>query len=336
MPSIAPLRAKYRSVLQAGREPWVENIGGALIQPNAVALLSTTAGPGRVQNFSIASFAAAASLGGWLGAPLAAVITPWKWMFWCLSILAAVIVGLLWILLPPETPVEHIIMERSTTSAPHWACPGSSFFLVWESRHIKEPIMPLNVFKASSFPTVLLVVLLSAMSFAISLWYMLAWQQIVRGLSMLEIAVTWIPFRIGAIASTLVAAWLIPRLAAQWVLAIGAGAVGLSNLLLATMPAQQIYWAQTLPAINIGSFCPDLPNLSANRLALGLAGTVKAQVIHRDTEGRSVLGYWAALYFAFTIAVLAVLLNTLSVRAPKDQRQGWDDSRNAGVPHASD
>ena len=69
--------------------------------------------------------------------------------------------------------------------------------------------------KAPSFSALLLVVFLSSMSFAISLWYMLVWQQLIRSWTMLKIAVSWIPFDIGAILSTVLVAWLIPRLAAQ-------------------------------------------------------------------------------------------------------------------------
>src|SRR6266536_3131153 len=53
------------------------------------------------------------------------------------------------------------------------------------------------------------------------------------------------------------AAWLIPRVAAQWMLAFGSLTVMLSCVLLVTMPAQQSYLAQVFPATILMSLCPD-------------------------------------------------------------------------------
>jgi Na+/melibiose symporter-like transporter len=227
-------------------------------------------------------------------------------------------------------------------------------FIIWENRFAKDPILPLGIFQTRSFSALIPVVMLSFMSFAISLWYMLAWQQLVRSWTLLEIAIGWIPFGIGAIASTVLAAWLIPRVPAQWIVAIGAGAVAISNLLLATMPEQQSYWAQTFPAIAVGSFCPDLVytaaqiiacnsvgrrhqgvaasligtlNLYGNSLGLGFAGTIETQVTLANATGHMHLvpGFRAALYFGVGIAVLATLLNLWMVRMPKDDREGWQD-----------
>lgn len=215
--------------------------------------------------------------------------------------------------------------------------------------------MPLSIFKTPTFSGLAAVVMLSYMAFAISLWYMVAWQQLLRHWTAMQIAIGWIPFGIGSVASTFLAAWLIPRLAAQWIVVIGASCIGISNLLLATMPEQQTYWAQTFPAILVGSFCPDFVftaaqiiacnsvsrrqqgvaasligtlNLYSCSLGLGFAGTIESQIDVSTTDPTE--GYRAALYFGAGIAGVAVIVSSIFVRVPEDKREGWDAGDSPG------
>jgi MFS family permease len=225
-----------------------------------------------------------------------------------------------------------------------------SAFLVWESRFTAHPIMPLTIFRAPTFTALIFVVLLTYMSFGISLWYMTAWQQLVRGWSVLHYAAGFVPFGVGATAAVFLSAWLIPRLAAQWVMAIGVVMSLAANLILATMPAQQSYWAQTFPAIVLSSVCPDFVyvaaqiiasnsagrkqqgvagsligtlNLYGNALGLGFAGTIETEVA-KGGGSDALRGYRAALYFGAALAVAALALDFAFVRMPKDEREGWD------------
>ena len=78
-------------------------------------------------------------------------------------------------------------------------------FGLWESKLARVPIMPLGIWKAPSFLPLIVVVLLSFMSFGTLLWYMIAWQQEVRNLNVLQFGIGWIPFgifgTIGAISA---------------------------------------------------------------------------------------------------------------------------------------
>lgn len=222
-------------------------------------------------------------------------------------------------------------------------------FLAWEKWFAKEPIMPLSIFAAPTFTGLVFVVLLSYMSFGISLWYMVAWLELLRGSTVLDMAFKWTPFVPGAIIGVFVAAWLIPRFAAQWIMAIGVVSVLVSNLLLATMPVKQNYWAQTFPAVLIGSFCPDFVfiaaqviasnsvsrrqqgvagsligtlNLYGNSLGLGFAGTIETEILRH--ERNQAYGYRATLYFGVALAMLGLVLDLAFVRMPKDDREGWD------------
>ncbi|KAL9062991.1 MAG: hypothetical protein Q9157_008492 [Trypethelium eluteriae] len=360
-------------------------IGGALILPNAVAMLAITTPPGRMRNLSLGFFSASAPLGGWLGALLAGVFlefAPWKWMFFFLAMLGALVLGALWILFPPERPVDPhgkidyigavlgtsalILFNFVWNQAPAvgWATPYEvgllitsvillSGFITWEKKFAEEPIMPLDIFKAPSFGILVLVTLLSYMSVGTSLWYMVEWQQTLRHWSVLSFALGWIPFGICAILAGFVAAWLIPRLGAQWIIALGAVSILLTNLLMTTMPEQQTYWAQMFPATILMAFCPDLVytaaqiiasnsvrrhqqgiagsligtlNLYGNSLGLGFAGTVEVET---SKHGRLIInGYRSALWFGVGIAAVALILDMAFVRMAKDDREGWADEND--------
>ena len=225
-------------------------------------------------------------------------------------------------------------------------------FLVWEKRYAKEPIMPLDVFRAPTFAALIFVVLLSYMGVGISLWYSISWQQLLRHTSVLQTGLYFIPFGVGSVAAVGLAAWLVPRIAAQWILGMGVACVVVSNTLLATMPEEQTYWAQNFPAMLALSFCPDFVyvaaqliasnsvgrryqgvassligtlNLYGNSLGLGFAGTIESQIAKGQDAQSLVVGYKAALGFGAGLALVGLALDFVFVRMPKDERSGWDE-----------
>ncbi|RFU28827.1 hypothetical protein B7463_g7511, partial [Scytalidium lignicola] len=371
----------------------ISGIGGALIMPNTVAMIGIACPPGKLRNLSLGFFGASNPIAGGLGSIFTGAVlhfTSWKWIFIIMAIIGAVTYGILWFLVPPEHPVDPhgdidwigaalgssglIIFNVAWNQSPAvgWSNPYEIallilsitlilVFLLWEAKYATTPIIPLEIWKAPSFLPLTLVVLFSFMSFGILLWYMIAWQQILRHWSVLLFGIGWIPFSLfGAIGACL-AGWLIPRLAAQWILAIGLGTVIVSHILIATMPDQQTYWAQVFPATIIMAFCPDFVYTAAqiiasnavrrsqqgtaasligllllygNSLGLGFAGTVEVQINKTSTDVTE--GYRGALYFGAALAGLAMIFNLLWVRMVKDEREGWqhpdDIDIDCGVP----
>ena len=186
------------------------------------------------------------------------------------------------------------------------------------------------------------------MSYGTFIWYLVTWQQQIRHWSALSTSIGLTPIAICAASAAFIAAWLIPRLAAQWIIAIGALAVLIAQILLATMPAEQSYWVSVFPATVIQSFCPDFIftaaaivasnsvrrshqgiagsligtlQLYATSIGLGFAGVVE---VHTNDHGMDpVKGYRSALYFGAALAVVALAFCAFGVRMPKDTRQGW-------------
>ncbi|KAF5974710.1 aminotriazole resistance [Fusarium coicis] len=319
-------------------------VGGGIFMPNAVSIITTMVPPGRSRNVVLGFFAASPPLGGMIGSLIAGVFIDyvnWMWLF-------------------------VLLMQRSQAPSAGWnalyeiallvlSVVMFLAFLFWEKRYAKDPIMPLSVFQAPTFTALVFVVLLSYMAFGIGLWYSTSWQYLLRGISVTQIGIHWVPFGLSSVLAVFFAAWLIPRVAAQWIMAIGVIVTLVGNILLATMPVQQTYWAQVFPAMILYGFCPDLVyvaaqviasnsvsrrqqgvassligtlNLYGNSLGQGFAGTIETEVgANNDDEVR---GYRAALYFAAGLAVLGLALDILFVRVPKDQREGWDDASDSG------
>jgi MFS family permease len=221
-------------------------------------------------------------------------------------------------------------------------------FGIWERKFARQPIMPLDIWTAQSFFALILVVLFSIMSYGICIWYLVAWQETLRQWSPLHFGIGILPHGIVGGLSAPIAAWLIPRVAAQWILAFGALVIAVSSIILATMPPQQTYWAQVFPATILMALCPDLIftaaqiiatnsvkrheqgiagslisllQLYGTSLGLGFAGTVESYTNKKGTD--TVRGYRGALYLAIGLAVSAIVLDLVFVRVPKDTREGW-------------
>jgi hypothetical protein len=223
-------------------------------------------------------------------------------------------------------------------------------FGLWEHKVARTPIMPLDIWTAPSFFPMVLVALFSVMSYGIALWYMVSWQEIVRHWSALHFSVGMIPHAIFGALTAPLAAWLIPRVSAQWILAFGAFTVTISGILLAIMPAQQTYWALVFPATILMSLSPDLIFCAASiivtnsvkrheqgvagslvsllqlygaSIGLGFAGTVEASTNNHGME--MLRGFRGALYLAIGLGTVALIIDIIFVRVPKDEREGWGD-----------
>ncbi|KAL3465990.1 major facilitator superfamily domain-containing protein [Aspergillus heterothallicus] len=362
-------------------------IGGAAIMPNAVAMIAITNPPGRVRNLSLGFFAASAPLGGYFSALFLGAFlenTHWKWYFIFVACLAAAIFVPLWLLSRGEVTILHtgkidwlgaalgtsalILFNFVWNQAPSvgWSTPYEialliisvvlfALFISWEHK-TPHPILPPDIFHAPSFAILVLVILLNYMAVGTVLWYQLLWLQEVWHWSTLQFAIGWTPFVICGTAAACLAAWLIPRLAAQWILALGTGAILASTALMATVPEKQSYWAQIFPSVVLFAFCPDLVytagqiiasnsvrrnqqgvagsiigtlNLYGNSLGLGFASTVEVQIT--KSSGDPISGYRAALYFGVAISAVALVLDVAFVRRVKDEREGWEEGDDSVV-----
>ena len=197
----------------------------------------------------------------------------------------------------------------------------------------------------------MLTVFLSFMSLGIYFWYMNIYMQVIRGDSLVQVGVQYLPLTIVGCSNAFLAAWLVPRLPAQVIIGMGCLAMVIINTLLATVPAHLTYWAMCFPAMFVSAFTIDLITTSAQIIAsntvpiqhqgiagslvgtllsygmstgLGFAGTVE---VHTNNGGSDILqGYHSAAFLALGMAATALFLSIFFIRIPKDTREGWEEN----------
>ncbi|KAI1372347.1 MFS general substrate transporter [Hypoxylon crocopeplum] len=363
----------------------LSGIGGAFIMPNAVAMIGITNPPGFARNLSLAFFGASAPIGGYIGALITGGFmqnTPLVWMFVFIAAISLIVTIALWALLPREVPVDRngkidwigsvlslgglIVFNVVWNQAPAvgWSNPmiistlvvSVALFIgyyIWEHYFASDPIMPLSIFKAPSFTPLIFVVLMNFMAAGTLFWYTVLWLQEIRHWTLMQFAVGWTPFGLGGAAATFLAAYLIPRVPAQWILAMGTSCMLIATILIVTMLEQQSYWYQVFPSTIMSSLSPDLVYTAAQIIAsnsvsrkqqgisgsligslllygtglgIGFASTVESEV--GKTRG-VVAGYRGALYFAVGLCVAALILDIGFVRLVHDNREGWEDPAGA-------
>ncbi|RMJ09416.1 hypothetical protein CDV36_010975 [Fusarium kuroshium] len=219
-----------------------------------------------------------------------------------------------------------------------------------EAKVIDQPIMPMGIWASPSFSMMIVSAFISFMSFGMLLWYVTVWNQEVRGYSVLLNAAAFVPLTVGGAGAAILSAHIVRYVAAQYIFAIGSLATLVSLILIATMPEQQSYWAQVFPALLLASLGPDflftasqlITSGTVKRSQQGVAGSLIGTVLayglatgrgfagtveyYTNNQGKDLVkGYRNGLYLGIGMAGAAVVLPLLSVRIPKEMREGWDE-----------
>ncbi|KAK4118841.1 MFS general substrate transporter [Parathielavia appendiculata] len=354
-------------------------MGGGLMTPNVVALIGVNFPPGRVRNLGMALFGAAAPVGAAGGSLVAAVVVQlagWRWLFFMLGLLGAVVYGIAFAVVPGDEPVDAngivdyagayfgvgglTLFNFVWNQAPvvGWGEPYQIVLLLvsvlhfaafwyWETRVAGEPILPFNIWKSPSFGILMITIFFSYMSLGIFFWYMNVYMQTIRGDSLIQTGVQYLPLTIVGAINSFFAAWLVPRVRLQLIIGTGCFAMVVINVLLATIPADITYWVMAFPAMLVSAFTIDLITTSAQIIAsntvamkhqgvagslvgtllsygmstgLGFAGTVE---MHTSEHGVNLLrGYHSAAYLAVGMSGCALLL-CFFIQIPRDTIEGW-------------
>ena len=234
-------------------------------------------------------------------------------------------------------------------------------FSYWEAKVAKEPILPFNIWKAPSFGILMLTIFFSFMGLGIFFWYMDIYMVTIRGGSLIRVGVQYLPLTIVGCANAFFAAWLVPRVAAQFIIGGGCLAMIAVNVLLATIPAGLTYWAMAFPAMLLSAFTIDLITTSAQIIAsntvpmkhqgvagslvstllsygmstgLGFAGTVEVNTF--DNGNNLLNGYPCVAFLAVGLASASLMLSAVFIRIPKDSRVGWDGDEAEGGRETSE
>ncbi|KAH8819292.1 major facilitator superfamily domain-containing protein [Xylogone sp. PMI_703] len=361
----------------------LSGIGGGIMVPNAIALLTITFPPGMMRNIWVGLFGAmgpVGAAGGTVFPGFFGQLTPWWWLFFFLAILGTIVFGITAFIVPsegapmdPNGKVDYvgsysgvtglILFNFAWTQAAivGWEQPyvyvllivailHLGFFLVWEGKFAKEPILPLDIWSSPSFGPMVFSAFLSFMGVGIFLYYIQVWNIEIRHYSYFLTAAANSAFAIVGTCGCVVSAIAVRHLPAQVVMAIGAVAAVVGSTLVATMPVHQTYWAQNFPAFIIMGFSPDflftaaqiITSNSVRRAHQGIAGSLMGTiqmyglstglgfagtVEHYTNDGgrNQVGGIRHALYLTIGMTTASALVSLFLIRIPKDRREGWDD-----------
>lgn len=283
-----------------------------------------------------------------------AALTPWvvprddtgAWTSWSQMDLPGTIVGVLALVLFNFAWNQGPVAGWSAPYVP--VCLGLSVLLVvafaFVEQHAAHPLVPLQQLNRE-IALVMATVALGWGSFGIWLYYLFQFLTVLRGHTPLSsLAQVSTPAISGTIAA-FTTGFLISRIRPSLILLASLFAFCIGNILLATMPIDQTFWAQTLvsglitpwgmdmsfPSSNIimSDFMPreaqglaaSLVNTAINysiSIALGMAGTIEVHV-----NGSTLEGYRAAWYFAIGLSGLGIVIAAFTV---------WDTRRHGREP----
>jgi MFS family permease len=257
-------------------------IGPSICLPNGLALLGILYEPGKRKNMSFAVFGACAPGGSIAGSAMAGVfaLAWWPWTFWSSALVLGVTSVVAAILIPdpqvlPERPRSFmayvhgldlpaasigitalVLINFAWNQAPivGWSssyvcvCLALGVFLIpaffyLEIKVARNPLIPFSALnKTTAF--VLGCVACGWGNFGIWVYYL--WQILLvsRGASPLLASAYLSPLVISGACAAVVTGWLLGHMKPAWLMVIAMACFLTGNLLVATLPPHQIYWAQ--------------------------------------------------------------------------------------------
>lgn len=270
-----------------------QGIGAALLVPNAFALLRRAYPPGIKKNIVYSLFGAMAPWGfvvGTLFASMFAQLVWWPWTHWSYGIAAWVLAALSILVIPKVLASEAQFVGRGDDQKPDMDCVGSLlgvtglilinvalingpifgwnkphvYFIlifgvfclvgfVWVEYRALSPLLPVRAMNTTVTSTMLLVGL-GWGSFGIWVYYSFRFLEEIRDYTPLSVSVQFTPALICGLLAAGVTGLMLTHTPVAFALLISTAAFFVGQLVTATQPVQQTYWAQMFVAILIITF----------------------------------------------------------------------------------
>jgi EmrB/QacA subfamily drug resistance transporter len=273
----------------------VQGLGGAIVLPSSLSILTTSFSEGAERNRALAAWGVMGALGGSTGGLAGGLLTEllgWEWILFInvpIGLAAALAARrLLSPGGPARTPRSELDVAGALTvtaglvlvtfaivrtevngwlSTPTLVVTGAGLlllacFVTIESRVAARPLVPLRIFRSRSLTGANLVVFALG-SAAFAMWYFVSlYLQEVLGYSAIRAGLAFAPMTLSIAVASPVASRLVGRLGPGPVLTLGMSLIGVGMLLFSLMPADGTYVANVLApsivtAVGIGfSFVP--------------------------------------------------------------------------------
>jgi EmrB/QacA subfamily drug resistance transporter len=291
--SLAGGLSQDQGMLVAARA--VQGLGGAVVAPVTLAILTTTFSEGAERNRALSAWGAMGAAGGAAGALIGGVLTQalgWEWvLFVNVPIAVLAIVGARRYVHEPETAAageRHFDALGATvvtaglvlltfgivrTDVEGWGSPTTLFtlagglallalFIVIEGRWSRRPLVPLDTFSSRSLTAANVVVFLLG-SAVFAMWYFASlYMQQVLGYSPIGTGLAFLPMTFAIAVASTFAGRLVGRFGPGRVLATGMALVALGMVAFSFVSvggsfAADILWPGVITATGLGfSFVP--------------------------------------------------------------------------------
>jgi EmrB/QacA subfamily drug resistance transporter len=257
----------------------VQGLGGAIVSPAALSLLTVTFPEGRVRNRALGVWSAVSGGGVAIGMILGGLLTQgpgWRWVFF-VNVPIGILTAVLTLRLLAESRADDrartydlmgtlsvtaglvlLVYALVNTSRYGWGSARTigellgatallALFVAIEARFAAQPLVPLRIFRSWTLSGSNVVALLVGLRFAVFFFLTLYMQQVLH-FTPLQAGFAYLPFTVGIAVASGVGAALITRTGVKWLLVGGLLVMAGGLLLMGCLPDHGTYLANILPA----------------------------------------------------------------------------------------
>jgi EmrB/QacA subfamily drug resistance transporter len=331
----------------------VQGLGGAIISPAALSILTVTFPEGQERNRALGVWGAVAGGGIALGVILGGLLSQgpgWRWVFF-----VNLPIGLLAAAVAPRLLAESRDEDRSrsydvmgaltvtaglvllvyamvNTNQYGWGS-GRTIgeliasavlllaFVTIESRFASSPLVPLRIFRSRTLSGANVVALLVGLTLFAVFFFLTLYMQEVLHFSPIQAGFAYVPFTVGIIVASGLGAVLVGRFGVKWLLMAGLVVMSAGLMLLTRLPDQGSYLTDILPAFIVTSLGAGMVFLPMTNAAVSGADADDAGLASALLNTSQQVGGAVGLALLSTIATSL----TTSVLA---------STPHAGLPHA--
>jgi EmrB/QacA subfamily drug resistance transporter len=270
--------ATSSGMLIAGRG--LQGLGGALVSPAALSIITTTFAEGPDRNKALGVWSAIAAGGAAVGLVMGGVLTDllsWQWCFFVNVPVGvfAILAALRWV---PNTLAEHrpssidiagalsvtsglVVLVYAIVKAQQWgfgsartlglAAVAAALFTAFVviERRSKAPLVRLGIFRKRTLTGANTVMTLVAAGMFSMFFFVTLYLQDILGYSPLKAGLSVVPVTVGIMVGAGVAQQGIKRLGARIQTVIGIGTATIGMFLLTGLPAHGSYVSDLLPGL---------------------------------------------------------------------------------------
>jgi EmrB/QacA subfamily drug resistance transporter len=260
----------------------IQGIGGALLSPAALAIVTVTFAPGRERNLALGVWGALAGLGGTVGVVLGGLLVDqlgWQWIFFVNVPIAAIAAVAAPYVVRESRDVDArrsfdiagallatfglfaVVLGVIRTDAAGWGSAqvigllalGAALLVAFAAveARVQAPLLPLSLVRTRSLAVSGLALAANGGAFLGMFFLTALFLQSVQGDSALQAGVRFVPMGIAAVVGAATASQLVSRIGTRTVFIIGAAISAAGLYVLSRAGADASYLTDLLPAFVI-------------------------------------------------------------------------------------